>query len=843
MKLDNFSGTDVSGDEFDGKDVGINTERMGFIFDLLSSQIYRRPHESIVREITSNCFDSHIEANVNDPVIIKIKEDEAGWYISFNDFGVGLSPDRIEKIYTNLGESTKRESNKFIGAFGLGSKSPFSYTDNFFINTNFNGTRYEYLLYKGKNAVPRLEKIVESETTDRNGTEIRIYFKEIADRIKFINACRSELIYFDNVYFDFNCYEQINNDYVIFDRQHFKYCPQRKYSDQLHIVLGKVSYPIDWVALGRSPIHLPIGLKFNIGELPVTPERESVRYVKFNNDAGVELDTAEIIRGRIASLQEELVSIYNEQVKDKVDSNDLVEFCNNRYITADIEFKSARLNQSWWLSINDLAETIFRKYQPLSDFGAAIPDNPLFEYVTVAELDHKGNFKPYIDRSKNPFVRHLVIEDIENCFLLRYPSSGKFDKKKSLYVLDLARDMGVHGPIKFIKRRKETSAKFLLNILSLSIGKAYKNKSKNRYSTNIVGQVKMYREHIHSFVNENSISYESLQIPNAWLEAYKLRNRAKRETIGDEEIIVYNYGSIEERFVLHLKDIQKFTGFLIYGHEEDEFFMRNFKYILKNSKYANSKKYPYNTLDPLKCRLYRTAKKNAKVLNQFSNCIHVSDFMSNNKVFKNIATAMIIEKKNKSLKLENKVKESKIKDLDKLMQLIFPPVADAYAEIEQFCKDFGLPLKQQNIELVPAFKSEVIDLAIEQGLYKQDLVALSDKIDRYFKGLELLSYLDINEESLPHIIKFFKLSNKTVHDLWNNIDYYLDMMKSYQSKTDYLMEILNEGNKNSNLAYSKMSYSERTKYDSNVSKTRTSCSVFYQDLNLLINYHELTTQN
>ena len=86
---------------------------------MLSSQIYRRPHESIVREITSNCFDSHIEANVDDPVIIKIKEDEAGWYISFNDFGVGLSPDRIEKIYTNLGESTKRESNKFIGAFGL----------------------------------------------------------------------------------------------------------------------------------------------------------------------------------------------------------------------------------------------------------------------------------------------------------------------------------------------------------------------------------------------------------------------------------------------------------------------------------------------------------------------------------------------------------------------------------------------------------------------------------------------------------------------------------------------------------------------------------------------------
>ncbi len=117
MKEFNTNNIEVSGDDFDSQK--LKSKNIGKLYGILFKQIYRKPKESIVREITSNCFDSHIEAKVSDAVVIKIKEDDGGWYISFNDYGVGLSPQRINDIYLAPGESTKTNTNDQIGQFGL----------------------------------------------------------------------------------------------------------------------------------------------------------------------------------------------------------------------------------------------------------------------------------------------------------------------------------------------------------------------------------------------------------------------------------------------------------------------------------------------------------------------------------------------------------------------------------------------------------------------------------------------------------------------------------------------------------------------------------------------------
>ena len=95
----------------------IDPKNLEFITTLLSSNLYSDPEQSFIREIVSNAWDSHVEAGTTDtPVIIRYKwGDNSSWEITIRDFGTGISPERFKNIFCNIGSSTKRESNEFIG--------------------------------------------------------------------------------------------------------------------------------------------------------------------------------------------------------------------------------------------------------------------------------------------------------------------------------------------------------------------------------------------------------------------------------------------------------------------------------------------------------------------------------------------------------------------------------------------------------------------------------------------------------------------------------------------------------------------------------------------------------
>lgn len=82
-----------------GIEMKLSDSSDALIFQMFINNKYSNPIGSVVREITSNCFDSHVEAGVSSPVLIKKSFDEESnnYRISFVDFGMGLSPDRIKK--------------------------------------------------------------------------------------------------------------------------------------------------------------------------------------------------------------------------------------------------------------------------------------------------------------------------------------------------------------------------------------------------------------------------------------------------------------------------------------------------------------------------------------------------------------------------------------------------------------------------------------------------------------------------------------------------------------------------------------------------------------------------
>src|SRR5690606_24486069 len=110
------------------------------------------------------------------------------YYIEFVDSGCGISPSDMDDIYMSLGESDKLETNDFIGAFGLGSKSPFSYTSCFYVITKSDGVEYTYLMHENADGI-NYDCLLETECDSNNGTIIRIPIKK-DDLYKFEKAIR-----------------------------------------------------------------------------------------------------------------------------------------------------------------------------------------------------------------------------------------------------------------------------------------------------------------------------------------------------------------------------------------------------------------------------------------------------------------------------------------------------------------------------------------------------------------------------------------------------------------------------------------------------------------------------
>ena len=271
----------------------IDASNTGILFSILSENLYSDIYGSIIRELVSNAWDANKEAgNGNKPVYVHFngstETDSA--HISIVDCGPGISEDRVEKIYGKYLASTKRDTNEQIGGWGLGSKTPLAYNDYFQISTVCDGKKYIYIMRKGiSNTI--LELLHTSNTDEANGTQIKIYMKEEDDLLDFFNSAKDQLAFFDNVLLLANeeallvsygsryspkqiTIEKIDefNSKKIYNFRHFSICTD---NDNSCIVLGQVKYPLPKdVNLGWAGDE--IGIKFNIGELPVTPSREGI---------------------------------------------------------------------------------------------------------------------------------------------------------------------------------------------------------------------------------------------------------------------------------------------------------------------------------------------------------------------------------------------------------------------------------------------------------------------------------------------------------------------------------------------------------------------------------------
>jgi hypothetical protein len=138
------------------------------------AKLYSDTSTAVIREYSTNAVDSHIMAGKGDSPIHITLPDMMNPYFVVQDFGLGMSEEDLEEIYTSFGDSMKRESADTNGMYGFGSKSAVAYTNQFTIVAVKDGVETHAIVSKRPDYSMTLKVVSKRPTDAENGVKITI---------------------------------------------------------------------------------------------------------------------------------------------------------------------------------------------------------------------------------------------------------------------------------------------------------------------------------------------------------------------------------------------------------------------------------------------------------------------------------------------------------------------------------------------------------------------------------------------------------------------------------------------------------------------------------------------
>lgn len=144
-----------------------------YLMNLLTD-LYSNPALACLREYSTNAWDSHIDAgNTSRPIEVTLPSNFSP-YLTIRDFGVGMDADTIRAIYSQYGESTKREQKTTNGSMGIGAKAALGYTNQFTVAGIKNGVKTLVSVSRDSDGSGIMEIVYTGVTDEDNGVTIQI---------------------------------------------------------------------------------------------------------------------------------------------------------------------------------------------------------------------------------------------------------------------------------------------------------------------------------------------------------------------------------------------------------------------------------------------------------------------------------------------------------------------------------------------------------------------------------------------------------------------------------------------------------------------------------------------
>ena len=280
-------------------------------FNILSSGLYANKIKAIIRELSCNAVDSHVAAGKVDVPFDVHLPNALSPHFAIRDYGTGLSHEQVTQIYTTYFESTKTNSNEFIGALGLGSKSPFSYTDNFTVTAIKDGIKGIYSAFINAEGVPSIALMMTEQTDEQSGVEIKFSVNDRYDFHKFKEEAESVYKYFKlrpNV--EGATLNIRDRDYETKDLlPGVSVLKISGYRERSVALMGNIAYPIEVpnadTALGEyaSMLNCALEIEFGIGEVDFQASREGLSYIPQTIEAikNKLIEISKVLSDRIAS--------------------------------------------------------------------------------------------------------------------------------------------------------------------------------------------------------------------------------------------------------------------------------------------------------------------------------------------------------------------------------------------------------------------------------------------------------------------------------------------------------------------------------------------------------------
>ena len=310
MKLHTNTNTITKSENFVESNYSIDATAKAFA--ILSDGLYSNKILAVVRELSTNAYDSHVAAGCAEKPFDVHLPTALDNEFSIRDYGTGLSREDCMSLYTTYFRSDKTDSNDAVGCLGLGSKSPFAYTDQFMVESFYNGNHMTFSAYKNENDEPVFALLSEQPTNDPNGLRVS-FATEAGDSTNFKYEAQNVWKYFvttPNANIDVEVDSQgdatmSGDDWKICNKANRGYAKNE-------LVMGQIGYELDADQFEGDVYDLlwrghGLIIHANIGDVDITPSRESLSY---------NTRTKDFIHNKIKNILEEISTQTQQYIDD-----------------------------------------------------------------------------------------------------------------------------------------------------------------------------------------------------------------------------------------------------------------------------------------------------------------------------------------------------------------------------------------------------------------------------------------------------------------------------------------------------------------------------------------------